>query len=53
MTVTTAKRVKAQHTVPTTKTTAYGREVPRVLREMQKLGPWKLGPRISDRIFKK
>jgi len=32
---------------------AYGREVLRVLKEMQKLGPWKFGPRISERIFKK
>ena len=56
MTTTTAKRPRARRTNDTAhagKTTAYGREVLRVLKEMQKLGPWKLGPRISDRIFKK
>ncbi len=29
------------------------REVLCVLKEMQNLGPWKFGPRISNRIFKK
>ena len=55
MTATTAKRPRARRTNATAhgKTTAYGREVLRVLKEMQKLGPWKFGPRISDRIFKK
>ena len=44
MTATTAKRPKAQRTTsdakatPTPKSTAYGREVLRVLKEMQKLG---------------
>ena len=56
MTATTVKRPRARRTSDTAqngKTTAYGREVLRVLKGMQKLGPWKLGPRISDRIFKK
>jgi len=55
MTATTAKRPKANRASSdaTSKTTAYGRDVLRVLKEMQKLGPWKLGPRISDHIFKK
>lgn len=55
MTATTAKRPKASRTSSdaTPKTTAYGRDVLRVLKVMQKLGPWELGPRISDRIFKK
>lgn len=57
MTTTTAKRPKVRRTTsdaPTTpKSTAYGREVLRVLKEMQKRGPWEFGPRISDRIFKK
>ena len=56
MTATTAKRPRARRTNDTAhtgKTTAYGREVLRVLKEMQKRGPWKFGPRISDRIFKK
>ena len=59
MTATTAKRPKARQTTsdakatPTPKSTAYGRDVLRVLKEMQKLGPWKFGPRIFDRIFKK
>ena len=58
MTATTAKRPKAcrmtsgaKATPP--KSTAYGRDVLRVLKEMQKLGLWEFGPRISDRIFKK
>ena len=59
MTAITAKRPKARRTTsdpkatPTPKSTAYGRDVLRVLKEMQKLGPWEFGPRISDRIFKK
>ncbi len=56
MTATAAKRLRARRTCDTAhtgKTTAYAREVLRVLKEMQKLGPWKLSPRISDRIFKK
>lgn len=57
MTATIAKRPKARrapnHTPPPAKTTAYGREVLRALKEMQKLGPWEFGPRISERIFKK
>ena len=57
MTATTAKRPKARRASsdarPTPKTTAYGRDVLRVLKEMQKLGPWEFGPRISDRVFKK
>jgi hypothetical protein len=59
MTATTAKRPKARRmtsdakATPTPKSTAYGRDVLRVLKEMQKLGPWVFGPRISDRIFKK
>ena len=56
MTATTAKRPRTRRTSDTAqngKTTAYGREVLRALKEMQKLGPWKLGPRISDLIFKK
>ena len=59
MTATTAKRPKAcrmtsgAKATPTPKSTAYGRDVLRVLKEMQKLGPWEFGPRISDRIFKK
>lgn len=59
MTATTAKRPKVHRTTsdpkatPAPKSTAYGREVLRVLKQMQKLGPWEFGPRISDRIFKK
>lgn len=59
MTATTAKRPKASRmtsnakAAPAPKSTAYGRDVLRVLKEMQKLGPWEFGPRISDRIFKK
>ena len=59
MTATTAQRPKARRmtsdakATPTPKSTAYGRDVLRVLKEMQKLGPWVFGPRISDRIFKK
>jgi hypothetical protein len=59
MTASTAKRPKARRmtgdakATPTPKSTAYGRDVLRVLKEMQKLGPWVFGPRISDRIFKK
>ena len=57
MTATTAKRLKARRTngepTATPKTTAYGREVLRALKAMQKLGPWEFGPRISDRSFKK
>ena len=59
MTATTAKRPKAcrmtngAKTTPMPKSTAYGRDVLRVLKEMEKLGPWGFGPRISERIFKK
>ena len=57
MTTTTAKcprsRRTSNDTTPTPKTTAYGRDVLRVVKEMQKLGPWDFGPRISDRVFKK
>ncbi len=58
MTTTTAKRPKVRRAANddaalAPKSTAYGRDVLRVLKEMQKLGPWKFGPRISDRIFKK
>lgn len=59
MTATTAKRPKARRmasdakATPTPKSTAYGRDVLRVLKEMQKLGPWEFGPRIAERIFKK
>lgn len=57
MTATTAKRPKVRRTTSdataTPKSTAYGRDVLRVLKAMQKLGPWEFGPRISDRIFKK
>ena len=57
MTAITAKRPKSRRTssdtTPAPKTTAYGRDVLRVLKEMRKLGPWEFGPRISDRIFRK
>lgn len=57
MTTTTAKRPKSRRpssdTTAAPKTTAYGRDVLRVVKEMQKLGPWEFGPRISDRIFGK
>ena len=57
MTAKTAKRQKAHRVTNeatlTPKSTAYGRDVLRVLKEMQKLGPWQFGPRVSDRIFKK
>ena len=53
----TAKRPKSRgisrETIPAPKTTAYGRDVLRVVKEMQKLGPWDFGPRISDRMNKK
>lgn len=51
MTTTTAKRPKSRRTpgdtTATPKTTAYGRDVLRVVKEMQRLGPWEFGPRIS------
>ena len=54
MTATTAKRPKSRRTSSdatlTPKTTAYGRDVLRVVKEMQKLGPWDFDPRISDRV---
>jgi len=57
MTTITAKRLKSRRpssdTTMPPKTTAYGRDVLRVVKEMQKLGPWDFGPRISDRIFRK
>jgi hypothetical protein len=57
MTTTTAKCPKSRCTPGDTtgapKTTAYGRDVLRVVKEMQKVGPWEFGPRISDRIFRK
>lgn len=58
MTGITTKRPKAGRTTidpkaTPPKSTAYGRDVLRVLKEMQKLGPWEFGPRISDRMFKK
>ena len=53
MTAATAKRPKPRRAAsePAPKSTAYGREVLRGLKAMQKLGPWEFGPRISDRIF--
>ena len=57
MTATTAKRPKSPRasggTMPASKTTAYGRAILRVVKMMQKLGPWEFGPRISDRVVKK
>ena len=57
MTTTTAKRPKSRRvpggTTAVPKTTAYGRDVLRVVKEMQKRGPWEFAPRISDRIFGK
>ena len=57
MTAATARRAKTRRVTGdaelTPKSTAYGRDVLRVLKQMQKLGPWKFGPRVSDRIFKK
>lgn len=57
MTAASAKRPRARRTTdeatPTPKSTAYGREVLRALKAMQKLGPWEFGPRISDRVFKR
>ena len=46
-------RTRAHDTIPTHKPTVYGRAVWRVLKDMQKAGPWEFGPRLSDRIFKK
>jgi len=52
-----AKRSKPRRTPSGTtgapKTTAYGRDVLRVVKKMQKLAPWHFGPRIADRIFRK
>ena len=57
MTAATAKRPKSRRTsndiTPTPKSTGYGRDVLRVVKEMQKLGPWDFGQRISERVFKK
>jgi hypothetical protein len=57
MATTTAKRPKSRRvpgdTTAVPKTTAYGRDVLRVVKEMQKRGPWEFAPRISDRIFGK
>ena len=46
-------RVTSSDTTPAPETTAYGRDVLRVVKKMQKLGPWEFGPRMSDRIVKK
>lgn len=46
-------RRNAGEATPTLKSTAHGRDVLRILKAMQKLGPWEFGPRISDRIWKK
>ena len=57
MTAITAKRPKSRRSssdaAPSPKTTAYGRDVLRVVKAMQKAGPWDFGPQISDRVFKK
>lgn len=50
---TNAGRMRARNATSTHKSTAYGRTVWRVLKEMQKAGPWEFGPRVSERIFKK
>ena len=57
MTTTTAKRPKSRRpssdTATAPKTTAYGRAVLRVVKEMHELAPWHFGVRIADRIFRK
>lgn len=35
------------------KSTAYGRSVLRALDRMKAVGPWELGPKLSDRYFKR
>jgi hypothetical protein len=50
---TNAGRTRARDAMSTHKSTAYGRALWRVLKEMQKAGPWEFGPRVSERIFKK
>ncbi len=58
MTTVTAGRSRARRArepegdaVP--KSTAYGRSVLRALDRMKAVGPWELGPKLSDRYFKR
>jgi hypothetical protein len=56
MTATTARRSNARRTRvtgATSKPTAYGRAVLRALDQMTATGPWQLGPKPSDRYFKR
>jgi hypothetical protein len=58
MTATTARRSNARRTRQreagaTLKSTAYGRAVLHALDRMKATGPWQLGPKPSDRYFKR
>src|SRR5213594_147794 len=58
MTATTARRSNPRRTrereaSATLKSTAYGRTVLRALDQMKATGPWQLGPKASDRYFKR
>jgi hypothetical protein len=58
MTTDTARRSSARRgrdreagAVP--KSTGYGRSILRALDQMKATGPWQLGPKMSDRYFKR
>jgi len=48
-----ANRAGAREATPAPKSTAYGRAVLRAIDRMKAAGPWKFGPKSSDRYFKR
>ena len=48
-----ARRARDQETNAAPKTTAYGRSILRALDQMKATGPWRFGPKMSDRYFKR
>jgi len=55
MTTTTVhpRRTREREASAAPKSTAYGRSVLRALDQMKAAGPWRLGPKPSDRYFKR
>jgi len=57
MTTTTSqpnsRRTREREASAAPKSTAYGRSVLRALDQMKAAGPWRLGPKPSDRYFKR
>jgi len=48
-----SRRTREREASAAPKSTAYGRSVLRALDQMKAAGPWRLGPKPSDRYFKR